>query len=144
MQVRLNDGTVLNAIVVYGRREHFQGTNRDTLEFHFSPDEVTFSELETLFGDEGKTSKVYIIDNDNEENLHEHYTIRTGLALKQIEIAPETADSPAQYESRIVVELAQLTYSERMQLELQEADLDNKEAIATLYEMFLGGSVIHG
>lgn len=143
MQVRLNDGTVLNAIVVYGRREHFQGTNRDTLEFHFSPDEVTFSELETLFGDESKTSKIIIVD-ENEENLHEHYVIRKSLSLKQVEIAPGDAETPPQYESRFVVEMAQLTYSERQQQNLQEADLDNKEAIATLYEMFLGGSVIHG
>lgn len=137
MQVRLNNDTVLNAIVAYGRREHFQGANRDTLEFHFSPDEVTFSELETLFSDESKTSKIIIVD-ENEENLHEHYVIRKSLSLKQVEIAPETAETPTQYENRYVVEMAQMTYSERQQQELQEADLNNKEAIVTLYEM-LGG-----
>lgn len=140
MQVRLNDGTVLNAIVVYGRKEHFQGATRDVLEFHFSPDHTTFEELEELFGDESKTSKIMIVD-ENEENLHEHYVIRKSLSLKQVEVAPETPEAPAQYENRYVVEMAQMSYSERQQQYLQEADLDNKEAIATLYEMLLIGGM---
>ena len=139
MQIRLADGTILECISIFGKKGHYQGANREFLEFQISPETCSFEQLDQLTGDRRSTQKITIIDDSGEEFLHEHYVIRKELAIKQIEIAPETADSPAQYESRIVVELAQLTYSERMQLELQEADLDNKEAIATLYEMMLGG-----
>lgn len=144
MQIRLADGTILECISIFGKKGHYQGANREFLEFHISPETCSFEQLDQLTGDSGSTHRIYIIDDNGDEFLHEHFVIRKELALKQVEVSPETADAPAQYETRIIVELAQLTYAEVQLQQLQEADLDNKEAIATLYEMFLGGSVIHG
>jgi len=138
MQVKLNDNTELDCIIAFGRTEYIQGANRSVLELHFSPEDVTFESLEDVFSPSNSES-IVLTDDENNSYLHENYVIRDGIALKNYEVSPPRDGVDGVYEKRYIVTLAQLTYAEAQIKELQDADLDNKEAIASLYEAILGG-----
>jgi hypothetical protein len=55
---------------------------------------------------------IVITNNDGSENVYKAYTIRRELKKTRVEVYPETPDSPAVYEERITVSMAQRTYME--------------------------------
>lgn len=108
--------------------ERIQGADRKVLELWIDAEGTTFEDVDGLF----TPDNTYRIENsvDTDELVYENYVIRAGIAR-----VPKEDGEGERYE----VKLAQLTYAEVQLQQLQEADLDNKEAIATLYEMMLGG-----
>ena len=108
--------------------EHVQGVQRDVVELWIDAEGTTFEDIDGLF----TPNNTYRIENsaDTEELVYDNYVIRAGIAR-----VPKEDGEGERYE----VKLAQLTYAEVQLQQLQEADLDNKEAIATLYEMMQGG-----
>lgn len=113
MQIKLADNTTITALKVDGGKQYIQGAQRDVLAIHIAKDAATFDALDTATGDATKTARITIIGDDGSEALHEGYILRQSLASKPVLIAPETADAPARYEERYIVELAQETYTER-------------------------------
>lgn len=125
--ITLVNGQEVTCIGYKKYEERIQGSDRNVLELWIDAEGTTFEEVDNLFVPEN-TSR---IENsaDTDELVYENYSIRAGIAL-----VPKEIGEGERYE----VKLAQLTYAEVQLQELREADLDNKEAIVTLYEM-LGG-----
>ncbi|WP_018750723.1 hypothetical protein [Paenibacillus sanguinis] len=113
MNVKFNNGVELPCITVNGKQGYYQNANREIYEFHFDPNNTDFAQLESLFGNEENTKQIRIIDGDS-DFLHENFTIRMSLSFLPIEVLPETTSSPAKYENRFVVSMAQKTYMENL------------------------------
>ena len=122
MQLKFADDTTLDVLAVNGKSTYFQGATRDALEIQIAKDKATFDALDTLTSNAANTDKLILIDGDKQYQ-HDHYCIRTELALKPVVITPATADSPAVTEDRLIVTLAQLTYGE-LQQAAQEQEID--------------------
>ena len=114
MQLKFNDGTLLDVLAVNGKSIYTQGASRDALEIQIDKSKAAFDALDTLTGNAANTDKLILIDGDKQYQ-HDHYCIRTELSLRPVEITPATADSPAVTEDRLIVTLAQLTYGELQQ-----------------------------
>ena len=122
MQIKFNDGTVLDVLVVSGKSIYAQGAQRDSLEIQIAKTATTFDVLDTLTSNSANTSKLILIDGTN-QYVHDNYSIRAELALRPVEITPATGTDPAVTEDRLVVVLAQLTYTE-LQLAAQAQAVD--------------------
>ncbi len=121
MKVILNNGTELSAILVNGSTRHFQGENRDSLEFQFAKSAVTFDQLDTLFAEPENTKRITLQQEGSEETyLHENYFLRVSLSLAPVVTAPSTDTEPEVTEERYSVIMAQKTYAEMQQEALQE------------------------
>lgn len=119
MNIKLNNGTQLEAILVTGGARHVQGANRDTLTFVF-PAEMGLDTLDAAFAPQSCES-VTIVDGEGGESVHTGYTIRAELSKAAVEVSPATAESEAVYEERITVVMAQRTYAETQLARLQAA-----------------------
>ena len=111
MQVKFADGTTLDVLCVNGKSVYAQGAQRDSLEIQIAKETITFDALDALTGNAANTSKLTLIDGEN-QYVHDNYSIRAELALRPVEITPATGTDPAVTEDRLCVTLAQLTYSE--------------------------------
>lgn len=119
MNIKLNNGTELEALVVTGRVRRFQGADRDTLSFVF-PASMGLDELDAVFTAQNCQS-ITVVDEDGNENIYTGYTIRAGLSKETVETASATAEAAAVYEERITVSMAQRTYAETQLAQLQAA-----------------------
>src|SRR5690625_2391814 len=119
----LADDTEITCIGYKKYSEHVQGAQRNVVELWIDAEGKTFDDVDALFVP-ANTSRMQN-SADAGDLVYEDYTIRAGIAR-----APKEDGEGERYE----VKLAQLTYAEVQLRELQNADLDNKEAIASLYE----------
>jgi len=111
MQLKLNDGTTLDVLVVNGKSVYAQGAQRDALEIQMAKSVMTVNVLDTLTADSTKTGKLTLIDGD-QQYIHDNYSIRAELAIKPVVTTPATSTTPEVAEDRLSVTLAQLTYAE--------------------------------
>lgn len=118
-QIIFHDGTELDALVVNGNSRFFQGSNRDTLEFQFAKNSITFDELDEIFASKEKTEKIMIQQN-KERFAHHHYSLRVSMSLLPIVIEQATDSAEAVVEERYSVVMAQKTYAELLLESLQE------------------------
>ena len=139
MQIKFNDGTVLDVLVVNGKSIYAQGAQRDSLEIQIAKDTITFDALDTLTSNSANTSKLTLIDGDHQYE-HDNYSIRAELALKPVVVTPATGTDPAVTEDRLCVTLAQLTYSELQAAQLAAAQTTQADAIAELSILVAGGA----
>lgn len=119
MNIKLSNGTELDAIMVTGATRYIQGANRDALSFIF-PASAGLEVLDGAFTPENCES-VTIVTEDGSENIHIGYTIRSELSKSAVEVEPATAESAAVCEERITVVMAQRTYAETQLARLQAA-----------------------
>ncbi len=111
MQLKLNDGATLDALVVNGKSVYVQGAQRDALEIQMAKSTMTVDALDALTADRTKTGKLTLIDGD-QQYIHDNYSIRAELAIKPVVTTPATSTTPEVTEDRLCVTLAQLTYAE--------------------------------
>jgi len=111
MQLKLNDGTTLDVLVVNGKSVYVQGAQRDALEIQIAKGTMKVDALDALTADSAKTGKLTLIDGD-QQYIHDNYSIRAELAIKPIVTTPATSTAPEVAEDRLCVTLAQLTYAE--------------------------------
>ena len=139
MQVKFQDGTELPVLVVNGKSVYAQGATRDALEIQIAKGSVTMDTLDTLTADTTKTSKLTLIDGD-QQYVHDNYNIRTELALRPVVVTPATGTDPAVTEDRLIVTLAQLTYQEQQAAQLSATQAAQADAIAELSILVSGGN----
>lgn len=130
MKIKLNDNTELNVIQINGKPMYFQGQNRDGLEFVFKKGDYSFDQLDALFADLTKTSKITVIGlemqtNENGEQIetpvqyiYDNYSLRVSMEMKPVVISPATSTEAEVTEERVIVTMAQLTLIERKLMEL--------------------------
>lgn len=116
MILELNNKNQLNVITVNGSSRFFQGQNRDSLEIQVAKTETTFDELDNLFANNENTSKIKLM-NENQEFIYNDYTLRVEMSLKPIVISQSTSTEQEVTEERYSIVLAQKTYIEK-QLDL--------------------------
>ena len=75
--ITFKDGTVLNALSTSKSQEHFQGANRQTVQFTFDKDTVTFEQLQDLF--KGHAAEDFVVhelitDDETGETISDNTT----------------------------------------------------------------------
>lgn len=122
MQLKFNDGTTIDVLVVNGKSVYVQGANRDALEIQMAKGTTTVDALDVLTADSNKTGKITLIDGD-QQYIHDNYSVRAELAIKPVVTTPATSTTLEITEDRLCITLAQLTYAE-IQIATQAAALD--------------------
>lgn len=125
MKIKLANGIELNPIMATGGSRFVQGANRDALTFVF-PAETSLDELDGIFTAENCatiTITETVVENDVEvqsEYIHSGYAVRVELKREPIVVAEATATSEEVVENRVMVTMAQRTYSETRMAYLEE------------------------
>lgn len=113
MQIKLNDGTILEAVQVNGGGRFYQNAQRDTLEIVFDTSH-SIDSLHAIFGDKSKTQSISLINDQGETYVHNDYVIQVETKCENVTLEQETSDSPAITVQRIKAIIAQLTYTEKL------------------------------
>lgn len=121
--IKLNDNIELNVICINGQSTYFQGANRDSLEFVFKKGDYTFDQLDALFADSAKTSKITVTDTETtvgadgnpvtSQNVYDNYSLRISMEMKPVVITPATSTEAEVTEERVMVTMGQLTLIEK-------------------------------
>lgn len=118
MKITLSNGTELEAIGVRGETVYFQGVNRDCLCFLFDPEQYAMEELDLAFTAEN-CKTVTITSEDGAAFVHQGYSIRYGLE-KGYDSGAGVSAGGEMPPLRIAVKMAQISYLERRQQELED------------------------
>lgn len=117
MVIKFMDETTLECESVHSRLKYYNGINRDSYIFVF-PDTVGLIEVVSKFTPEN-CRRLWLIDDNGEEFLHEHYTIRLGAGIKErgalLQIGEDEDHKMVAY-----VEMIRTTYSEQQLEELSD------------------------
>lgn len=131
MLLHFADGTELNVRSIIGSPQNRNGINRDVLIIEVDPSEATLEELQILFKDETKTSKIITITKglistddgiqmgDITNVIGEHYTIYLSVT-NTIREKLITIGAPIEMEEINIVEIAQKTQTELLLEQLQK------------------------
>ena len=138
MKTILTNGTELTPIMVTGATKYIQGANRDSLTFIFG-ENYSMDELDAIFT-EAACESINIIGDDESEAIHTGYTIRAELVKKYVEVQTATESTPAVFENRIFVTMAQRTYAETKLASVAQESIDTQMAVAELAEIMMGGA----
>ena len=119
MNIILTNGVALTPLTLTGAKRNVQGATRDVLSFTF-PANTSMDELNNLFTPENCETitivETMLIPETGVayENQYQHvgYVIRDNIKREFIMVRPETSESAAVYEERIIVSMAQRTYME--------------------------------
>lgn len=117
MKVILTNNTEITPIVVMGGTRFVLSEHRDTLSFVF-PASESMTILDGLFTAENCES-ITIEEDGGASFIHKGYTIRAELSKQSVMVEPETEETPAVYEDRITVAMAQRNYMENQLTETQ-------------------------
>ena len=123
MKVTLSNGKELEALGVHGRSISYQGVQRDSLIFLFEIENESLSDALEDFTAENCGS-ITLTNDDKEQFIHEHYTIRTelGYGFKDFVL---TGGISGKDDTKVVyVRMAQTTLLERT-VESQQEAIDN-------------------
>ena len=123
MKVILSNGREIEALGVHGRSISYQGVQRDSLIFLFEVENESLSDALEDFTAENCGS-ITLKNDDEEQFIHEHYTIRTevGYGFKDLVL---TGGISGKDDTKVVyVRMAQTTLLERT-VESQQEAIDN-------------------
>lgn len=111
------NGQELECETVHSHSQYYNGTNRDKLTFVF-PENFGLMEIAANFTPEN-CKKIWLKDESGEQFLHEHYTIRFAIGVKERGALLNVAED---LDHRMVayVEMIRTTYSEQQLEELSD------------------------
>lgn len=136
-QIKLANGTILEALDVVGKKCVVQGTSRDTLTFLFSSNEG-LEYLDGLFT-EANCERIIITDETG-EYIYKGYTICVELKKADVVAEQETSESEAVTVKRVTVSMAQRTYAETKLAQVAAESTNTQLAVAELAEIVVGGA----
>ena len=120
MKVTLSNGKELEALGVHGRSISYQGVQRDSLIFLFDIENESLSDALKDFTAEN-CGTITLTNEDEEQFIHEHYTIRAELGYGYKELVL-TGGVTGNDETKVVfVRMVQTTLLERTVENQQEA-----------------------
>lgn len=120
MKVILSNGREIEALGVHGRNISYQGVQRDSLIFLFEIENESLTDAMTDFTAEN-CSKIMLTNEDEEQFIHEHYTIRTELGYGYKDLVLTGGVSGNDNTKVVYVRMAQTTLMERTVESQQEA-----------------------
>lgn len=128
MDVIFVDGRILTPIMVTGETTTIYGAKRDVLNFVFD-DKYTFEYLEQFFTEENcetlilKQSSTTLEDGtvvEGAENIHTAYIIKAGLEKTYEETNETDQNGKRIYVARLMVKMAQRSYTENQLNEIKK------------------------
>lgn len=131
MKVILTNGIEVTPIMVTGASKYVQGATRDCLTFVFA--ETSLDELDALFT-EVNCETLILIGDDESENIHSGYVIKTEILKKNVVIQEAANDAPEITEIRCFVTMGQRTYSETQIAAIAEEVTNTQLALCEIYE----------
>lgn len=107
MQIYFNDNIRWSLISALGKsqvttslKDTIKDSNRDVLELHFDPNEVTYGDMCAYFGDtDTQTSVIHLVDDNGNEFPHYNYVIAVKLGVEYVGEEPNP---------HLIMQLAQL------------------------------------
>lgn len=92
MQIYFNDNISWSLISALGKsqvitslKDTIKNSNRDVLELHFNPNEVTYENMTAYFSDtDTQTSAIHIVDDEGNEFPHYNYVIAVKLGMEYV------------------------------------------------------------
>lgn len=135
MTITFKDGKSYDVVAVYGDKEIYQASKRDTLDIVIPADKITLDEAKELWQDASATSEITIDYSAVEDGksvtktgVHINYTLPMALTLDELDGA-----------QCVHIKLAQKSALE-IALEKQAQDIkDNEAALCELAELIAGG-----
>ena len=119
MKITLSNGAELAPLAVIGGNRIVYGVIRDALSFVFHEDEE-MSDLDAVFTADN-CNHITIVEDEGAAYIHNGYTIRHSVSKTLVEVKPATDEAEAVYENRVIVTMAQQTYTESQVVEMQSA-----------------------
>lgn len=105
--------------------EHWGGSSRRTLTFTCAPDAVSIDTLNAVLSDAANTATLTLTDTVASEksattvtNIYDGYTLKLAVGIDKMLVQPETPDSAAVYEDKLVFKLGRPTYIEAQMAKL--------------------------
>ena len=135
MKVILNNGIEVTPNIVTGEKRNVQNARRDALTFVFG--DASLEEIDNTFTAEA-CETITIIEGE-EVHKYNGYTIRAELVKEVVETKQATAETPAEYENRVSVTMAERTYSETVLAKLAQESTDTQIAVAELAALVTEG-----
>lgn len=135
MKIILSNKQELTPIMVTGEHQYIHGSNRDVLTFVFG-NTLSMDELDKIFS-EANCESITIIGDDNSESIFNGYVIRTALT-KKFEMAEESTSNTEEVSvERIMISMAQRTYSETKLAHVAMESTETQLAVAELAELMM-------
>ena len=135
MKIILSNKQELTPIMVTGEHQYIHGSNRDVLTFVFG-NTYSLDELDRIFS-EANCESITIIGDDNSESIFNGYVIRTALT-KKFEMAEESTSNTEEVSvERIMISMAQRTYSETKLAQVAMESTETQLAVAELAELMM-------
>lgn len=125
------------------RSKFIQNATRDTIEFCFDRGLYNTDEIYNALSNEDNTNIIKLVDSaeNDMEYIHNNYCIVDTACIKDEVVKAETAENAESTRKVISITLAQLTYTELQQREIQskineltEQNLMLMEAMTEVYE----------
>lgn len=111
MNIEFLNGKIFEYLNAIETEEYFNGASRRTLTFECEVGVISVDELNTLLSDEANTATITLTNGDV-TNIYEGYVLKLKCGVENKLIQPETAETPAFYEDRLVFKLGKRTYIE--------------------------------
>lgn len=135
MTITFKDGKSYDVVAVYGDKEIYQASKRDTLDIVIPADKITLDEAKELWQNASATSEITINYSVTENGksvdkvgVHINYTLPMALTLDELD-----------GDQCVHIKLAQKSALE-IALEKQAQDIkDNEAALCELAELIAGG-----
>ncbi len=119
MKMIFAHGAERTPLSIIGGNRIVYGVIRDSLSFVF-PESEDMTALDAVFTPEN-CAHITIVEDGGGVYIHNGYTIRQSLSKTLVEVAPATDEAEAVYENRVIVTMAQHTYTEKQVVEMQSA-----------------------
>lgn len=93
--------------------EYYNGASRRTLTVTCAADAISLDELNALLCEESLASIKMKNTEENAENIYDGYELKLSCGINKILTQPETPETAAVYEDRILFKLGKRTYIEQ-------------------------------
>ena len=115
LKIKFANNTEAECLVPLETEEFYNGHSRRTLTIQCPVDAESLDVLNALLSDEANTASITIEDDAESGTVAVYvgYVLMLKLAVEPVQTAPETSETPAAYENRIIVKLGKRTYIEQ-------------------------------
>lgn len=104
--------TEIEYLTALETEEYFNGSSRRTLTVNCAPNAIGLDELNALLTEENLASIALFNDELGVTNYHDGYVLKLECGIKATLVQPETPDTPAVYEDRLIFKIGKRTYIE--------------------------------
>lgn len=113
MTIKFLNGTNFEYLNALETEEYFNGASRRTLTFECNVGVTSVDELNTLLSNEANTAHI-TLSNGNTTNVYDSYVLKLKCGIENKLVQPETPESAAVYEDKLIFKLGRRTFVEEL------------------------------